>query len=198
MARARSAHYNNKDMRFVGERKALAALVLAFWGLLFTMNGLLGPPQLQAMFLCLAGVYFLGFFGVVAGYFWARWYALGLGLSGVAMAVILWWQVGLDPVVVIWGGGHLLVSLMLLGRGPTAAFDGRKDWRERYRMDENAANRLGKAIMRAGASLPYLIMAGLAPKQGLGAALLGFTAVALGVAAVVGLFRLRAWSILAV
>src|SRR5262245_11963444 len=180
MARWRSAHYNNKNMRLVGERKALASLVLAIWALLFTLNGLLGPPPLQAMFLCLAGVYFLAFFGHVAGYFWARWYALGLGLSGSAMAVIMWWQIGMDPAVVIWGGAHLLISVMLLGRGPQAAFDGRKDWRERYRMDENAANRLGKAIMRAGASLPYLIMAGLAPKQSLGGALGGFAAVAPG------------------
>jgi hypothetical protein len=171
--------------------------VLAFWALLFTLNGMLGPPAFQAMFVCLGGVYFLAFFGLVAGYFWARWYALGLALSGVAMGVLLWWQIGLDPTVLIWGGGHGVVALMLLGRGPTAAFDGRKDWRERYRMDENAVNRLGKAILRAGASLPYLIMAGLAPKQSLGETFLGLAAVALGLTAVVGMFRLRTWGLLA-
>ena len=185
-------------MRFVGERKALAALVLAVFGLLFLLNGLLGPAQFQAMFLCLAGVYFLGFFGVVAGYFWARWYSLGIGISGVAMAVIGWWQIGAEPVLLFWGAAHAVVSLVLIGKGPTAAFDGRKDWRERYRMDDDAANRLGKAIMRAGASLPYLIAAGLAPKQSLGLALLGFGVVALGVVALVGLFRLRVWGVLAV
>ena len=184
-------------MRFVGERKALAALVLAVFALLFLLNGLLGPAPLQAMFLCLGGVYVLAFFGLVAGYFWARWYALGIGLSGVAMALIGFWQIGAEPVLMFWGGAHAVIALVLIGKGPTAAFDGRKDWRERYRMDDDAANRLGKAIMRAGASLPYLIAAGLAPKQSLGLALWGFGVVALGVLAVVGLFRLRVWGVLA-
>jgi hypothetical protein len=197
MARAKGPHYNNSSMRFVGERKALAALILAFWAVMFTLNGLLGPPGFQAMFLCLGGVYLLAFFGLVAGYFWARWYALGLGLSGLAMGALMWWKIGLDPAVIIWGGGHGLVAAMLLGRGPASIFDGRKDWRDRYRMDENAANRLGKAIMRAGASLPYLIMAGLAPKQSFGGAVVGLAAVALGGAALVGMFRMRTWGLLA-
>ena len=197
MAQAREPIYNNSDMRFVGERKALAALVLAFWLLLFFLNAFLGPPQFQAMFVGLSGAYFLAFFAVVAGYFWARWYALGLGLSGVAVGVLGWWQNGLDIGVILWGGGHALLTIALLGKGPASVFDGRKDWRERYRMDENAANRLGKAIMRAGASLPYLIVAGLAPKQSLGEALVGFAAVALGMAALVGLSRLRTWSLVA-
>jgi hypothetical protein len=182
-------------MRFVGERKACAAIGLAFFAVLFFLNGLLGPGPLMPMFLALAAAYLLAFFGLVAGWFWARWYTLGLAFSGLVTAIMLWWQVGAEPVVMVWGGIHLAVGIALIGRGPASVFDARKDWRERWRMDENAANRLGKAIMRAGASLPYLILAGLAPKQGLGLA--GVVALVAAVAGFWALARMRTWGVLA-
>lgn len=185
--------YNNR-MRLVGERKACAAAVLGFFATIFFLNGVAGPPEFMAMFLGLALAYLAGFFGVVAGWFWARWYGLGLAFSGVLIGAMLWWQIGLEPIVMIYGGSHLAVGLALWGRGMATAFDGRTDWRQRWRMDENAANRLGKAVMRAGASLPYLIMAGLAPKQDLA---LVAAALLAGVG-VFGLVRLRTWGLIAV
>ena len=180
-------------MHLVGERKACAALVLAFFGLLFCLNGFLGPPAFRALFYALGATYGAAYFGLVSGWFWARWYAVGLSLSGVVEAALLAWNVGLEPIVLFWGGSHLLVWLALFGKGPVAAFDGRKEWRDRFRMDESSANRLGKAITRAGASLPYLIMAGLAPKPGSGA----IVALALGVAGLCGVVRLRTWGVFA-
>ena len=38
----------------------------------------------------IAGCYGLAFFAVVAGYFWARWYAVGVGLYGVITAASLY------------------------------------------------------------------------------------------------------------
>lgn len=183
-------------MRFVGERKACAAAILAFFATLFLLNGLLGMPALMPMFLALGATYLTAFFGLVAGWFWARWFAMGLAFSGLVMAAIMGWQVGLETVVLIWGGTHLAALLALMGEGPATGFDARKDWRDRYRMDDNAANRLGKSIMRAGASLPYLILAGLAPKQGMAFAL-GLAAVVLGVVGLRALVQLRTWGVLA-
>ena len=182
-------------MRLVGERKACAAIVLAMFSLLFLTNGLLGPPAFAVLFYALGAAYLTAFFGLVAGWFWARWYTMGLAFSGLLMAVMLWWQIGLDPVVMFWGGTHLVVGLALVGKGPALAFDGRKDWRERWRMDDNSVNRLGKAVMRAGASVPYQIMAGLAPKQGMGAGAL--LALAAGTAGLWALVRLRTWGVFA-
>lgn len=181
-------------MRLIGERKACAAAVMAFFATIFLLNALAGPRPFMAMFLGLGLVYLTGFFGLVSGWFWARWYTMGTAFSGMLVGVMLWWQVGLETIVMIWIGAHLAVALALWGKGPAAAFDGRRDWRERFRMDDNAANRLGKAIVRAGASLPYLIMAGLAPRQGMGAAVL---ALVLGIAGVRALVRLRTWGVLA-
>ena len=65
-------------MRLVGERRAIAAAVLAFFMLQFLITGLLVDGPFKGMLIGLGLVYGAGFFGVVAGYFWARWYALGL------------------------------------------------------------------------------------------------------------------------
>ncbi len=179
-------------MRLVGERRAVTAAVLSFFMLQLILAGIIVDDPLRGVRLGLGGTYLVAFLGVVSGWFWARWYTLGLAFSGVALAVMIAWNVGMDPSVYFIGGGHLLLGLGLLGDDAAAFYDGRRDWRERWRMDENAVNRLGKAVMRAGASVPYLIVAGLAPK-GLG---LGAAALALGVIGLVGLIRLRTWGLL--
>ncbi len=186
-------------MALVGERKACGAAVLAFFTSIFTINALAGPPNLAPLFGGLAAIYGIAFFGLVAGWFWARWYATGVAFSGLAMAAMLGFQIGLDPIVWIWGGAHAVILACLLGAGPASAFDARTDWRSRWRMDDQAANRLGKAVQRAGASLPYLVMAGLAPKQSMGgtAAFAAVAALVLGVAGLRALVRMRSWGVLA-
>ena len=42
-----------------------------------------GGPLAKLVVDALAAVYGLAFFALVAGYFWARWYAVGVGLFGV-------------------------------------------------------------------------------------------------------------------
>jgi hypothetical protein len=180
-------------MRFACERKAVAAAVLAFYMTIYLLNALLGPPPFSRMFYALALVYGTGFFGLVAGWFWARWYALGVGFSGAGMAALAGWQVGLEPLVLVLGGTHLVSVLVLVGQGPASLFDGRKDWRARWRMDDDGATRLGKSITRAGASLPYLIIAGLAPKPD-ASAVFALLFGALGLWAVT---RMKTWGLVA-
>lgn len=185
-------------MNLVGERKACAAAVMAFYGTIYLLNALVGPPAFMPMLVGMALAYMTGFFGLVAGYFWARWYTLGIAISGVIIAIMLWWQIGFETIVIIIGATHGLAALALAGTALQPSFDGRKDWREKYRLDDNGANRLGKAIMRAGASLPYLIMAGLAPRQGQGMGMLALVcALGLGVVGLHALIKLRTWGVLA-
>jgi hypothetical protein len=181
-------------MRFIGERRAVAAAVLSFFMLQLLLSGLLDDGPFRPVLLGLGVAYLVAFLGVVAGWFWARWYTLGLAFSGVALAVMTGWQNGLIGFVYVLGGSHLAVGLALLGDDAASFYDGRRDWRDRWRMDENAVNRLGKAVMRAGASLPYLIVAGLAPKQGMGASMV---ALILGVAGLAAIVRMRTWGLLA-
>ena len=185
-------------MKLVGERRALAAAVLAFYAFLYLLQALLGGgdwgPALGAM----GGVYALGFFSVVAGYFWARWYSIGVGLSGVISAAVGLWQMGPEPILLFVGVTHGLVPLALWGEGMSRSFDGREEWRARFHMDEAATHRLGRAVIRIGISLPYILLYALAPKPGsLDTTLLAIATLGLAGAGTWALFRLRTWGLLA-
>lgn len=183
--------------RLTGERRALSAAVLAFYGFLFLLVSIQPPPGWAACFAALALVYGAGFFGLVAGYFWARWYSIGLGVSGVISAAVSIWQVGFEPVLVFYGATHGFVSLTLWGAGMARAFDGRPEWRERFHLDESATHKLGKSVIRLGVSLPYVVMYALAPKEGSAAALLAIGGAGLAVAGAWALTRMRSWSVIA-
>src|SRR5690349_7153158 len=131
-------------MKLVGERRALASIVFAFYFLMYLLNAILGPPEVARLFFGIAGVYFLAFFSLVAGYFWARWYAVGVGLFGVIISAVAWWQMGLDYQVMFLGGTHLVATIALWGTGMAEGYDGQQAWRERYHMDDSAVQRLGR------------------------------------------------------
>lgn len=170
---------------------------MAFYGFLYLLVAFASPPEWGRAFHALAGVYGLAFFALVAGYFWARWYAIGVAMSGLISAVISVFQVGTEPVLMFYGLTHGAVALILWGNAMAKGFDGQASWREKFHMDEHATNRLGKAVIRVGISLPYILLYALAPKEGQGlelAALLGLGLATAGFAAIV---RLRTWGILA-
>jgi len=181
--------------RLLGERRAVAAAVLAFYGMIYLLFALSGqvPPLTNALF-GLAGVYILGFFALSAGYFWARWYAIGVGLFGLISGLVAIWQIGLENVVLFMAGSHALVALGLWGDGMSKAFDGRLEWRTRFHLDEHAVHRLGKAVIRIGISLPYILLYALAPK-GASESLLAVAALGLAGAGAYGLIRLRTWGL---
>jgi hypothetical protein len=179
-----------------GERKAVAAAVLAFYSFLFLLVSLQPPPGWAACFVGLTVAYGLGFFSLVSGYFWARWYAMGLGISGVLSAAISLWQIGAEPVLLFYGGTHLAISALLWGTKMSEGFDGKKEWRERFHLDEMTTRRLGKAVIRVGVSLPYVIMYALAPKdQGMAAWLIGLCGLLVAIPAIRALVQLKTWSV---
>jgi hypothetical protein len=185
-------------MKLVGERRALSAVVFAFYFLVYLIIGMQGlVPDLVKAFYALAFVYGLAFFALVAGYFWARWYAVGVGLYGVITTAVGMWQLGPEPVLIFVGGTHLAATLMLWGHAMSEGYDGQTAWRERFHMDDNAVQRLGRSVIRAGVSLPMVLLYALAPKPG--AAELALSGVALVLAAfgLRGLVRMRTWGVLA-
>jgi|GEM_PF-929362 len=183
--------------RFTGERKALAAAVLGFYGFVFLILATTAPPGWGAAFAGMGGIYGLAFFGVVAGYFWARWFAIGVGISGLVTAIMSVWQVGVDPVFVFWGGTHGAISLMLWGDRMARDFDGRTEWRERFHLDENATHRLGKSVIRVGISLPYIILYALAPKEGMTEALVIAGFAGLAISGIWAMAHMRSWGLFA-
>lgn len=176
------------------ERRALSLLVLGFYTTIFTLAAInLGGAWFRC-FLGMGLVYGLAFFALAARWFWARWFAMGLGVSGMTMAAIGLVKLGLDPGLLIWGGLHLLIYLPLLGETMAEMYEGQEAWRERFGMDEHGVARLKRAVGSAATGLPTLIMFTLAPRQGSMAPLV---ALALGCLGMYGLIRLRFWGVAA-
>jgi hypothetical protein len=185
-------------MKLVGERRAVAAITFAFYFLVYLIVGLQGVvPDFGRAFFALAGVYGLAFFALVAGYFWARWYAVGVGLYGIITAAVGMWQMGAEPVLVFVGGTHALATTLLWGHAMSEKYDGQTAWREKFHMDESAVQRLGRSVIRAGVSLPFVLLYALAPKPGAAELVLSIAALALTGFGLCAMIRMRTWGVLA-
>lgn len=186
-------------MKLVGERRALAAAIMAFYFLLYGVMVLAGlvPPELSRAFGAIAGIYFLAFFALVAGYFWARWYTVGVGLYGVITAAVGLWKIGPEPVFIFIGATHLAATVFLCGHAMSGPYDGQTAWRERFHMDENAVQRLGRSVIRAGVMLPFFVLYALVPKPDTASAIASFSALVLAAAGLRGLVQLKTWGVLA-
>lgn len=186
-------------MKLVGERRALASAVMAFYALLYMLLALsYRMPDMNNAFYAIAGVYGLAFFGLVAGYFWARWYAVGVSLYGVITCAVGLWQMGAEPILLFFGGTHLAATLMLWGSTMAQPYDGQTAWREKFHMDDNAVQRLGRSVIRAGVSLPFVLLYALAPKPPEGGSMLvTIVAVCLTGLGIRALVQMKTWGVLA-
>ena len=185
-------------LEFEGPRRAAAALALSFFTVLYLFLSFNAPPGWGPAFAALGLCYLVAFFAVVAGWFWGRWFATGLGWSGLMVAVISLVMVGLGARRwSIYGMLHALVVVPLAGKSMAAQYDLQEAWRQRYRMDDLGVARLRKTITRSAASLPSLILWALGPKEGQGM-VFSLAALGLTVLGLSGVVRLRTWGWLAV
>ena len=191
------------DIGFERTRRAVAALtlslLLSFHLVLALVLFFNGQTALVPALVALAVCYGVAFMGVAAEWFWGRWFAEGLGWSGVMIAVASLVMIGgWQPFLGIFGAVHGLVVLMLAGTKMAERFDLQPAWRERYGMDEFAVARLRKTVTRASASLPSVIFWALGPKDpGQGMALTAIAALTLTVVGLGGVVRLRTWGLVA-
>lgn len=187
-------------MKLVGERRALAAAIMVFYFLLYALLAYAGDPSMFKALVAIAGVYGLAFFSLVAGYFWARWYAVGVGLYGVVIATVGLWQSSeipeVRPVLYFIGGTHLAATLLLWGQSMSEPYDGQAAWRERFHMDDSAVQRLGRSVIRAGIGLPIVLIYAFAPREP-SQAILPLVVFGLAAFGLRGLIRLRTWGVLA-
>jgi hypothetical protein len=190
----------DKPLGLAGERKACALVCLSFYTALFGVLALLlanAEPELRAWWACfaaLAACYGLSFFALGAGWFWARWFAIGLGYSGATLA---FWTVvtqrTIEPVMAFYGITHGIIALFLQGQKLVEEFDAKPDWRKALGIDENGIIKVRHSVTRAAASLPTLIVIALAPREGAE----GLWIAALGIAGLIGLLSLRTAGVLA-
>ncbi len=186
-------------MKLVGERRALAAAIMVFYFLLYGLMAVSQlAPEFTKAFAAISGVYGLAFFALVAGYFWARWFAVGVGLYGVITAAVGMWQIGAEPILLFIGGTHLAATLFLWGEAMSQPYDGQAAWREKFHMDDSAVQRLGRSVIRAGVSLPFILLYALMPKpESASSMVVSAVAMVLAVAGLRGLLRLKTWGVLA-
>jgi hypothetical protein len=188
------------DFGFEKTRRAVAALSLSFFITLYLMLSFNAPPGWGPAFLALSACYLVAFIGVVAEWFWGRWFASGLGWSGVMVAGLSLVLIGWAPPLVIYGALHGLIVLLLAGKRVVALYEMQEGWRQKLGMDEHGVARLRKTVTRAAASLPSLILWAFGPKdpgQGMVHALFLVTVSGLGLLGLAGLIRLRTWGAVA-
>lgn len=185
----------------VGERRAIAAAVLSFYGFVYLLLTMSMPSEWTGMLGAVAGLYGVAFVGVVAGWFWGRWFAQGLSYWGVLTGILGLWQIGPEPLIVFLTVSHGLIAVFLAGEAMASGFEGRPDWRARYHLDEGGVERLGKSVTRAAMSLPMLIMWALAPTQPSSlfadGSLSALVPLALGLGGAWALLRMRTWGLFA-
>jgi hypothetical protein len=188
------------DVGFEKGRRALAALALSFFITIYLMVSLNAPAGWGPAFLALAVCYAVAFLALTAEWFWGRWFASGLGWSGMMVGMISLVMLGWSPPLAIYGALHGIVVLALLGKKMAVHYDLQSSWRERYAMDEFGVARLRKTVTRAAASLPSLILWALGPKEGqegMAFAAAGIATLLLTASGLRGLIRLRSWGLLA-
>lgn len=202
-SKAASSDFAGVIFGLAGERKATVLLCLAFYTALFGLLSLLlwsappDQPEVRAwwgFFAAMAASYGVAFFSLGAGWFWARWFAMGLGYSGLTIA---FWSIisqrTIDPVIGFYGLTHGIIALFLGGQRLTQEFDGKPGWRKALGLDENGVQRVRHTVTRAATTLPTLIMIALAPREGTE----GLLAATLCVVGVWGLLRARTLGVLA-
>jgi hypothetical protein len=176
----------------VGLRRALSLLVLGFYVTQFAMTAWLGPDELFACYLGLALCYGLGFIGLAAEWFWARWFAIGLGHFGSLLLLFLF-KLGAEPVILFVGLTHLAVALCLSGEGMAAKYEHSERTQERWNFQEESLLLMRRAVKSAGSTIPFLILYVLAPRP----ELLQWVVLALGAVGLGGLLRARTFGALA-
>lgn len=172
----------------IGTRRALALLILSFFAIYFGATAWLGPDELYALFLGLTLCYLLAFFGVAAEWFWARWFAMGVGNFGCLFLFLLL-KVGPEPIFVFFGVSHLLVVLCLMGEGMAAKYEYSERASERWNLQEDSMALMRRAVKSAGSTLPLLIIYALGPRG----EWMQLSLLATGVLGFVGLVRGKSW-----
>jgi hypothetical protein len=176
----------------VGIRRAFALLLLGFYVTQFAMTAGLGPDETFPAYLGLALCYGLAFIGLGAEWFWARWFAIGVGNFGSLVLLVLV-KTGMEPLIVFFGGSHLLIWLLLLGEGMAAKYEHSEATAERWGFHEESLILMRRAVKSAGTTLPFLILYALAPQP----EALQILALGLGAAGLWGLLRGRTLGVLA-
>ncbi len=177
----------------IGIRRATALLFLSLFFWQYLLTAVLGPEEMFHFCLALAACYGVAFMGVAAEWFWARWFAMGLGNFGAIILALGLLQIGPDASILIFGIPHLLITVFLAGEGMASHYEHSEATAERWNFQEDSLALMKRAVRSAGFSLPIIIIWALGPE----ADAFAWTVLGLAVAGFVGMIRGRTWSVAA-
>jgi hypothetical protein len=186
-----------REIGYERPRAAIALLPLSLFTFMYFFGALSSPPEWKGALIGLSACYLTAFLAIGSEWFWARWFAGGLGWSGMMVGLVAMLMFGWNPALAIYGGLHAIVVVMMLGPKMAARYDLQPGWRARFGMDEFGVIRLRKAVTRASAALPSLIIYVLGPRDGDGQTLLLLAGALLAILGIKGLVRARTWGVLA-
>lgn len=182
---------------FIRERRALALLSLGAMVTLFILLALAQGGAWVACFSALAFVYGLGFFAVASEWFWARWFATGIGMSGLTTAALGLVTGGINGGIIFWGLVHASIYLPLLGSQMARTYEEQKQWREYWNLDDAAVLRIKRAVYSTATALPTLILYTLAPRRE-SLAILSIAALFFTIVGLWSILKMRTWGIFSI
>jgi hypothetical protein len=176
-------------------RKLSSASILAGWAALCIWLAFIPETGVQAFFGSLGAIYLAACLGVMFRWFWARWFAIGVGWWGAMAGGSLMLMTGISSFLVAFTLSHFAVVVLLHGPAVVGAYEGRSDWREKYRLDERGVARIGGLVTNLGTLLPFAAFYAFFPRGTDTAAPVAALLLGLGTLAVL---RMRTWGLFAI
>jgi len=146
-------------------RRTVALLPLCAFSLIYGLAAVAAEDAWRPALLGLGGCYLIGFLALASEWFWARWYASGLGWSGMMVGIFALVSIGPISPLIVFTVLHAAIVFSLKGGAVAALYEKRADWSERWGLDASGVRRLGKSVTRAAGSLPALIIWALGPRD---------------------------------
>lgn len=176
-------------------RKLLSALILALWAGPCVFLALYPDSGVQAFFGSLGAIYGLAFAGIVGNWFWARWFAVGVGWWGAFAGSSLMLSSGIGWFLILFTLTHLGVVGLLHNAEVAAAYEGRPDWRAKWNLDDRGAARVGGLVTNLGTLLPFAAFYAFFLR---GMAVEGVLAMGVAAAGLAAIVRMRTWGLFAI
>ncbi|MEM9193261.1 MAG: hypothetical protein AAGF12_29065 [Myxococcota bacterium] len=174
-------------------RSFLSIIILGLSAALFAVLAAF-IPVIRNFCIALTLIYGVGVVALAARFYWARWFARGLGWWGVMSGCLLMYvSGGVTRELLSFTIAHGIVLALLNSKSVIQAYDGQEAWRKE--LDEKMQRRMANLFTNLGTALPYIAFYALIPRGSGAAEIVGLGLLG---AALFGLARGKSWGLLGV
>lgn len=176
-------------------RTLSSAVILLGWAVPCIWLAFMPDTGVQAFFGSLGAIYLAAVAGVALRWFWARWFAVGVGWWGAMAGGSLMLMTGVSAFLVAFTMSHFALVVLLSGAEMVRAYEGREDWRKKYQLDERGVSRIGGLVTNLGTLLPFAAFYAFFPRGTDASAPFALLLAGIGTIAVL---RMRTWGLFAI